>query len=68
MPPSPPVRYVENGDNRLLRLALLEAWNHTCYWHKAPLAFDEATIDHILPRSAEPVSYTHLTLPTILLV
>lgn len=45
------MRYVEGGDNSVLKLALLEVWTHSCYWHSKPLAFHEAEIDHIIPKA-----------------
>ncbi|RZU46688.1 hypothetical protein EV385_6765 [Krasilnikovia cinnamomea] len=44
------VRY--DRDNRLLRLALLEAWDWCCYWAglRHPLTYSDARIDHIIPQ------------------
>jgi hypothetical protein len=37
-------------DNRLLLLALTEAWGEKCYWCRKPKLFRELQIDHIIPR------------------
>lgn len=36
--------------NRLLLLALTEAWGNKCYWCRTPKPFRELQIDHIIPR------------------
>ncbi|MBF6302295.1 HNH endonuclease [Nocardia amamiensis] len=37
--------------NRLLLLALVQAWGHKCYWCKTPTTFRGLQIDHIVPRN-----------------
>lgn len=45
-----PIRYGE-GDDRVLRLALLQEWGNRCYWCGVPLAHQFTQIDHIIPRT-----------------
>lgn len=42
--------YSSSDDNRLLLLALTEAWGEKCYWCRKPKVFRELQIDHIVPR------------------
>lgn len=44
------VRYGK-GDNKILRFALWNIWNDTCYWCKKPTDFEQIEIDHIVPSS-----------------
>lgn len=45
-------RYSYSSDkNRLLLLALAEAWGSNCYWCRKPKTFRDLQIDHILPRN-----------------
>lgn len=37
--------------NRLLLLALVEAWGNKCYWCRTPKTFRDLQIDHIVPRN-----------------
>lgn len=48
---TPVVRYVPHGNNALLKQALLEAWKNLCYWHREPLRFHHAEIDHVIPQA-----------------
>jgi hypothetical protein len=41
----------DTDGNKLLRMALLAAWNGTCYWCGRPRTFREVEIDHIIPRT-----------------
>ncbi len=45
------VRYRPDGDNTLLRLALLMEWQERCYCCEKPKAFRDVEIDHIVPRT-----------------
>ena len=54
-----PVRYGGVND-RLLRLALLEAWGWQCYWRGEPLSVATAQIDHIIPRTVQPARLAEL--------
>ena len=42
--------HTSSDDNRLLLLALTEAWGEKCYWCRKPKLFRELQIDHIVPR------------------
>lgn len=45
-------RYSYSSDrNRLLLLALVQAWGGKCYWCKTPKTFRDLEIDHIAPRN-----------------
>lgn len=37
--------------NRLLLLALVQAWGGKCYWCRTPKTFRDLQIDHIIPRN-----------------
>lgn len=37
--------------NRLLLLALVQAWGDKCYWCRTPKTFRDLEIDHIVPRN-----------------
>jgi HNH endonuclease len=37
--------------NRLLLLALVQAWSNKCYWCRTPKTFRDLEIDHIVPRN-----------------
>ncbi|MBF9519548.1 HNH endonuclease [Mycobacteroides chelonae] len=37
--------------NRLLLLALVQAWGNKCYWCRTPKTFRDLQIDHIAPRN-----------------
>jgi hypothetical protein len=40
-----------SGDhNRLLLLALVQAWGNKCYWCRTPTSFRDLQIDHIIPK------------------
>jgi hypothetical protein len=39
------------GNDKVLRLALLQEWGNECYWCGIPLNHQSAQIDHIIPRS-----------------
>lgn len=44
-------RFGEADKNSILRLALLEAWGHRCYWCTEPKDFADIQIDHIIPHT-----------------
>lgn len=45
-------RYSYSSDrNRLLLLALVQAWGDKCYWCRTPKTFRDLEIDHIVPRN-----------------
>ncbi len=44
------VRYRKGGANRVLRLALWEAWGSKCYWCSKPVELNVTQIDHIIPQ------------------
>lgn len=44
------VRY--GSDNSVLKIALLEVWGMRCHWCHVPLQFENAEIDHLIPRSS----------------
>ncbi|WP_194834865.1 HNH endonuclease [Nocardia sp. XZ_19_369] len=50
---SAPILYRKNDSksNKILRLALLNAWGATCYWCGQPRQFSQVEIDHVIPRS-----------------
>jgi 5-methylcytosine-specific restriction endonuclease McrA len=41
------------ADNRILRLALLQAWGYACYWCRRPRDFADVEIDHIIPKKTD---------------
>ncbi|MGC4964265.1 HNH endonuclease [Gordonia sp. DT101] len=43
--------HTNRDHNRLLLLALTEAWGNKCYWCRKPKTFRELQIDHIVPRN-----------------
>ncbi|GCE45084.1 hypothetical protein Rhow_001111 [Rhodococcus wratislaviensis] len=46
------VRYSKSASkNKVLRLALLNAWDSTCYWCGEPRDFNEVAIDHVIPHT-----------------
>lgn len=53
------VRY-GGGDDRALRLALLEEWGWTCYWCGVSLLHHTAQIDHIIARTVAPTRLAEL--------
>ncbi|WP_406068453.1 HNH endonuclease [Micromonospora sp. NBC_01638] len=56
---APRVRY-GGGDDRLLRLALLQEWGWRCYWRNEPLTVTTAQIDHIIARTVSPARLAEL--------
>ncbi|QIY98256.1 HNH endonuclease [Streptomyces sp. S1D4-11] len=40
------------GDNSVLKMILYTLWNSRCYWCHRPMDFNDAEIDHILPKDA----------------
>lgn len=54
------VRYVQGGDNGILRLALHEQWNLRCYWCDVPVPFVDIQIDHIIAHTVGPVDLRNL--------
>ncbi|UPW06991.1 hypothetical protein M1C57_24200 (plasmid) [Rhodococcus pyridinivorans] len=48
------IRYTGTSKDKILRLALLEAWGYTCYWCDEPLDYNDTEIDHVVPRSLKP--------------
>lgn len=46
------VRYVEGGNNRVLRHVLRLVWEQQCYWCRNFKDYLDLEIDHILPRTA----------------
>ncbi|MDW4912505.1 HNH endonuclease signature motif containing protein [Streptomyces californicus] len=54
------VRYRAGRANRVLRLALWEAWDSKCYWCTKPLQFSVSQIDHIIPKNVTDADLTRL--------
>ncbi|WP_167435578.1 hypothetical protein [Micromonospora chalcea] len=46
------VRYVQGGNNRLLRHVLRQVWESRCYWCRRFKDYSALEIDHILPRTS----------------
>ncbi|WHU47069.1 HNH endonuclease [Gordonia sp. L191] len=51
--------------NRLLLLALTEAWGSKCYWCRTPKLFRELQIDHIVPRRPREAATTVFDLDAV---
>jgi hypothetical protein len=62
------VRYRKGSANRVLRLALWEAWGSKCYWCSKPVELNLTQIDHIIPQDVSDVRLQELkrsySLPT----
>lgn len=43
--------HTSRDHNRLLLLALVQAWGDKCYWCRIPKTFRDMQIDHIVPRN-----------------
>ncbi len=54
------VRYRAGRANRVLRLALWEAWDSKCYWCTKPLEFSVSEIDHIIPKNVTEADLARL--------
>ena len=49
------VRYLPNGNNRVMRHVLRQVWDLRCYWCRSYKDYLDLEIDHILPQdSGEP--------------
>ncbi len=46
------VKYVDGGDNSVLRSALYDAYAGQCWWCNKPTPYWVAQIDHLLPKTA----------------
>lgn len=54
------VRYVPQGDNRVLRHVLRQVWDLRCYWCREFKDYNQLEIDHILPKDSSTAEQERL--------